>query len=54
MDKLVLILSLFVCSSCSVALYVQKNNTGSKIHVETPVSSSIDSTHIIMNNPFNR
>lgn len=54
MDKIVLLLSVLLLSSCTVALYMQKGNTGSEIHVENPVSSSIDSTHIILNNPLNR
>lgn len=54
MDKFILFLSALLLSSCTVALYVQKGNTGSKIHVENPVSSSIDSTHIILNNPLKK
>lgn len=54
MDKFVLFLSVLLLSSCTVALYVQKGNTGSEIHVENPVSSSIDSTHIILNNPLKK
>lgn len=48
--------SLIVCAclitSCTFAIYVQKNNSDSTQKVENPTSASVDSTAIIIQSPI--
>ena len=48
--------SFFICSclitSCTFAIYVQKNNSDSTQKVENPTSASVDSTTITIQSPI--
>lgn len=48
--------SFVVCAcfitSCTFAIYVQKNNSDSTQKVENPTSASVDSTTITIQNPI--
>ena len=48
----VLSLAVILASSCTFAVYVQKNNTDSTQKVENPTSASADSASITIQNPF--
>ena len=42
----------FLVTSCTFAIYVQKNNSDSTQKVENPTSASVDSTTITIQSPI--
>lgn len=47
-----ILFSACLASSCTFAIYVQKNNSDSTQRVENPTSASVDSTTITIQSPI--